>query len=142
MLDVFPALCDRFKGGKRVRDLGNVLLEGGDGEPIIANKHWAVTCESVSYERDTFESQAPVYDLVFELFGIHKTPDLVRKAMKAFRDRFHHADLQSADFHTVRCVVTAERGPFRRTDTKTYGGIMRVELWTQKRSPVPVFEET
>jgi hypothetical protein len=91
----------------------------------------------VNYDRDTYLTQQPTYDLVFELFSTHKTPDSPRKAMRAFRDAFHHADLESSAFHTVLCIVTNERGPFIRQDTGTFGGEFRVSLWIQKNLAVP-----
>ena len=142
MIDVFPALEARFRTSRELSRLGHKLLEGGDGAQVIANRHWSVTAEAVNNDRDTYTTREPTYDLVFELFSTSKTPDKPRQAMRAFRDIFHHADVESAAFDTVLCLVTNERGPFLRTDTGTYGAEMRVSLWIQRRTGIPSIEGT
>jgi hypothetical protein len=135
--DVFPALERRFKGNRRLTRLLRKLYHGHDGERVKSVLPFAeVTCNAITHDNDTFDTDEPLYDLTFWLYTKREQPGQAGNAIDEMRQTYHYGDVSSDAFDTVIMRETTVRGPI--LEDAVYRAQMDFTLHVVRKTKNPV----
>lgn len=137
MVDVFPALEQRFNANKQLVRLARRLYQGHSNAIVkVVRTHVEVTCTGMNHEYDTFDTDEPVYSLAFAINTKDARPDRAAKVMREMVATFDDADVVGAAFTCVSMRLTNANGPY--LEDGTYRALMDFDLHVCMKTKVPI----
>ena len=108
---VFPALDRRFERDRLLKKLGRKLFLGSVEEVRVTHAYVELTVENVSHEFDTFDTDEPVYDLMFTAYPGRGLVDRCWNLLDHLKRVYKDANVESGYFKTSGCPFVSSTTP-------------------------------